>query len=266
MLNTPSELSADETNTDDLEETPEELEESTEEDPAEEGEELEEVEDDSEEDEGTEETFLVGDKKITLEEFEELEKGQLRQADYTRKRIAEAAELKARMSEIDGVLEQADLLEAFLDEDEKNVDWDDFISNSEMRKVEAKFKERRKKIEQTRKQAGQAKSKIDAKTLAETNRAVVSHFKDWQGDGTGSAAQGDQKKAYDYAISIGHTPESIAAITDPQTFIALIEAAKYHEIKSAKPEKKLKRKAPKTVSSKKKTPKKRSLENIFYGT
>lgn len=263
MLNTPSELSADEANTDDLEEITEELDEST--DPAEDGEELDGSEDDSEEDESEDEAFLVGDEKITLDEFKELKKNQLLHADYTRKRQAETAELKTRMSEIDSVLEQANTLEAFLDEDENNVDWDDFISNSEMRKVEAKFKDRRKKIEQLRKQANGAKSKVDGKVLEETNQAVFDHFKDWQGND--KAAQADQKKAYDYAVSIGHTAESIAAITDPQTFIALIEAAKYHEIKNAKPEAKLKRKAPKTIKGKKSKPgQKRSLENIFYGT
>lgn len=263
MLNTPSELSTDEANTDDLEEITEELEEST--DPAEDGEELEEVEEESEEDESEEEAFLVGDEKITLDEFKEMKKNQLLHADYTRKRQAETAELKSRMSEIDSVLEQANTLEAFLDEDEKNIDWDDFVSNSEMRQVESKFKERRKKIEQLRKQAGKAKSKIDAKVLEETNQTVFNHFQDWQGNE--KASQADQKKAFDYAISIGHTQESIAAITDPQSFIALIEAAKYHEIKNAKPEKKLKRKAPKAVKAKKsKVGQKRSLEDIFYGS
>jgi hypothetical protein len=263
MLNTPSELSADETNTDDLDETPEELEESTE--AAEEGEELEESEGDSEEDESEAEAFLVGDEKITLDEFKELKKNQMLHADYTRKRQAETAELKTRISEIDSVLEQADTLEAFLDEDEKNVDWDDFVSNSEMRKVEAKFKERRKKIEQLRKQAKGAKSKVDARSLEETNQAVFNHFTDWQDND--KTATADQKRAYDYALSIGHTAESIAAITDPQTFIALIEAAKYHEIKNAKPEKKLKRKAPKAVKGKKSPPKvAKSDAELFYGS
>lgn len=263
MLNTPSELSADEANADDLEETTTEFDESTE--AAEYGEELEGSEGDSEEDESAEEAFLVGDEKITLDEFKELKKNQLLHADYTRKRQAETAELRTRISEIDSVVSQADALEAFLDEDEKGIDWDDFISNSEMRKVEAKFKDRRKKIEQLRKQASGAKSKVDQKVLAETNQAVFDHFQDWQGND--KAAQADQKKAYEYAVSIGHTAESIAAITDPQTFIALIEAAKYHEIKNAKPEKKLKRKAPKTINGKKSKPgQKRSLEEIFYGT
>lgn len=263
MLNTPSELSADDTNADDLEEITEELEESTE--PVEDGEELEESEGDSEEDESSEEAFLVGDEKITLDELKELKKNQLLHADYTRKRQTETAELKSRMSEIDSVLQQAETLEAFLDEDEQNTDWDDFVSNSEMRKVEAKFKERRKKIEQLRKQAKGAKSKIDSKTLEETNQTVFNHFQDWQGNE--KASQADQKKAYDYAISIGHTQESVAAITDPQSFIALIEAAKYHEIKNAKPEKKLKRKAPKAVAGKKSKPAaKKSLSQLFYGT
>lgn len=262
MLNTPSELSTDETNTDDLEETTEELEESTEE-AAEDGEELEETEDDSEESEDDEEAFLVGDEKITKSEFEQMKKNQMLHSDYTKKRQVEAAQVKQT---VDSLLAQADLLESFVDEDEKAVDWDEFISNSEMRRAEAKFKERRKQIQKIRDQANSKRNEVNSKVIEETNKAVFAHFKDWEGDS--KIAERDKKLAYDYAKSIGYTDEALNNIDNPQAFISLIEAARMkkelEDIKNAKPEKKLKRKAPKTIKGKKATAKPKSWADVFY--
>lgn len=264
MLNTPSELSTDDTNTDDLEEITEELEESTEE-AAEDGEELEETDDDSEEGDDDEEAFLVGDEKITKSEFEQMKKNQMLHSDYTKKRQAEAAQVKQT---VDSLLAQADLLESFVDEDEKAVDWDDFVSNSEMRQVEAKFKERRKQIQKIRDQAGAKSNEAKAAEIEETNKAVINHFQNWQSNQ--KEAETDRKLAYEYAKTIGYTDESLNAIDNPQAFIALIEAAKakaeLESIKNAKPEKKLKRKAPKTVSGKKAAAKPKSMAELFYGS
>lgn len=262
MLNTPSELSTDDTNADDLEEITEELEESTEE-AADDGEELEESEDNSEDDEDAEEAFLVGDEKITKSEFEQLKKNQMLHSDYTKKRQAEAAQVKQT---VDSLLAQADLLESFVDEDEKAVDWDDFVSNSEMRAAEAKFNERRKQIKQIRDAAASKKNEADSTLIEQTNKAVFDHFADWEGNQ--KQADSDKKLAYDYAKSIGYTDEALNSIDNPQAFISLIEAAKMKSeleaIKKAKPGKKLKRKAPKSVTGKKATAKPRSWADVFY--
>jgi hypothetical protein len=262
MLNTPSELSADEPVTDDLEETTEELEESTDES-LEDEEELEETEDNSEDDEDAEEAFLVGDEKITKSEFEQMKKNQMLHSDYTKKRQAEAAQVKQT---VDGLLAQADLLESFLDEDEKAVDWDDFVSNSEMRQAEAKFKERRKKIKQIRDQAAAKKSEADSAMIEETNKAVFDHFADWADNQ--KQVESDRKLAYDYAQSIGYTDDALNNIDNPQAFISLIEAARMKKeletIKNAKPEKKLKRKTPKNVKGKKAPTKNKSWADVFY--
>lgn len=258
MLNTPSELnsSPDDTNDSDiLSDTTEELEESNSVD----DEESEDTEGDEEE-----EVYLIGDKEITASKLEELEKGQMLHADYTRKRQAEAAEYKAKIGEVDTLLQQIEALESFIEEDENGTDWDDILSTSELRKVEAKFRERRQKLTELKKQAGKSKDEISSKVLESTNEVVFNHFK-WQGDE--KKAKADQERAYKYALSIGHTDATISKITDPQTFISLIEAAKYHEINSAKPETKLKRKAPKSVEAKKKaSTNQKSVAELFYGS
>ena len=264
MLNTPMELSndQDESILDDLEETTEEVEESNSVD----DEELESSDDDSEGDENEDETFLIGDEEITLSDYEELKKNQMLHSDYTKKRQAESAEFKARMSDIDTLLEEADMLESFIDEDEKLVDWDSLMK-SEEREIEAKFKARRKQISDIRASGGKAKGKISQEVLTETNQAVNSHFSEWQGKEGSKTQKADLDKALAYAKSIGHTDESIGRLTKPEDFIALIEAAKYHAIKNAKPESKKQRKTPKTVAQRKSAKSKtKSTVELFYGT
>ena len=257
MLNTPSELSdTDETNETDIFDTTEELEESTTGE-AEESETLD-------QEESEEEIFLIGEKEYTASQLDDLEKGQMLQSDYTRKRQTESAEHKDRMSEIDTLIEHADLLESFLDEDEKAVEWDDLMK-SEERAIEAKFKERRKKIADLRKNAGKVTSKVSQESLTETNQAVISHFSEWQGKNGDKNQKTDLDNALKYAKSIGYTDEAISKLSKPQDFISLIEAAKYNAIKTAKPRQK--RTTPKTVAQKnsaKGQPK--SAAELFYGT
>ena len=257
MLNTPSELSdTDETNETDIFDTTEELEESATSE-AEESETLD-------QDESEEEIFLIGEKEYTVSQLEDLEKGQMLQSDYTRKRQAESAEYKSKLSEIDSLVAQADLLESFLDEDEKDVDWDDLIK-SEERAIEAKFKARRKQIADLRKNADKITSKVSQETLTETNQAVISHFSEWQGKDGDKNQKTDLDNALKYAKSIGYTDEAISKLSKPQDFISLIEAAKYNAIKNAKP--KAKRITPKTVAQKNSAKgKTKTVSELFYGT
>jgi hypothetical protein len=258
MLNTPSELSevTDETSEADIFDTTDELEESTTGE-AEESETLA-------EDESEEEIFLIGEKEYTASQLEDLEKGGMLQSDYTRKRQAESAEFKTKMSEIDSLVEQADLLESFLDEDEKEVEWDDLMK-SEERAIEAKFKTRRKQIADLRKNAGKVTSKVSQETLTETNQAVSSHFSEWQGKNGEKNQKADLDSALVYAKSIGYTDAAINKLSRPEDFIAIIEAAKYNAIKNAKP--KAKRTTPKTVAQKNSAKgKTKSVSELFYGT
>ena len=168
------------------------------------------------------------------------------------------------MSEIDTLIEHADLLESFLDEDEKEVEWDDLMK-SEERAIEAKFKERRKKIADLRKNAGKVTSKVSQETLTETNQAVISHFSEWQGKNGEKNQKADLDNALKYAKSIGYTDEAINKLSKPQDFISLIEAAKYNAIKTAKP--KQKRTTPKTVAQKNSAKgNTKSVSELFYST
>ena len=261
MLNTPMELSdTDESNSDDLNETTDELEESQ----SGEAEELDGTDEDAEGNE--DEAFLIGDEKITLSEYEDLKKNQMLHSDYTKKRQVEATEHRARMSDIDNLIEEADLLEQFIEEDEKAVDWDGLMK-SEEREIESKFKARRKQIKEIRNSASGAKTKIDQSVLAETNQAVHSHFAEWQGKDGDKTQKSDLDNALTYAKSIGYTDERISKLTTAEDFIAIIEASKYHAIKNAKPEKKRNRETPKTVAQKKNAKgKTKSMAELFYGT
>ena len=257
MLNTPSELSADEAAATDTLGTTEAAEESK-------TGEVEESETQDQEDASEEETFLINNKEYTSSRLEELEKGELLQSDYTRKRQAESAEHKAKLSEIDSLLDQADLLESFLDEDEKLVDWDD-LRKSEERAIEAKFKERRKKIADLRNNAGKVNSKVSQEALTETNQIVIAHFSEWQGKNGDTTKKTDLDNALKYAKSIGYSDEAINKLSKPEDFISLIEGAKYNAIKNAKP--KQARQTPKTVAQKNSAEGKAQTDSqLFYGT
>ena len=268
MLNTPMELSStsDKANNSDLNETPEELEAST---PVEDGEELGNTGDDQEQNEGDEEVFLIGKEEITESGLKELRKGQMLQSDYTRKRQAESAEHKQKMTDTvtaaNSLIAQVDEHLAFLEEDEDAVEWDD-LTTSEAKQVEKKFKARRKKLDDAKNGAVNAKASINQSTLAETNNSVFNHFSEWQGKEGDKTQKADLGNALKYAKSIGYTDEQINNLNNPQQFIAIIEASKYHAIKNAKPETKRNRQTPKTVASKKSAAgKKKSWDEVFYG-
>ncbi len=236
----------------------------------EDGEELENTDGDQEQNEGEEEVFLIGDEEITASGLVELKKGQMLQSDYTRKRQAESAEHKQKMTDTveaaETLIAQTEQYLTFLDEDEDAVEWDD-LTTSEAKQIEKKFKARRNKLDGAKKEAINAKAKIDQSTLAETNTAVFNHFAEWQGKDGDKTQKSDLDDALKYAKSIGYTDGKIGSLTGAEDFIAIIEASKYHAIKNAKPETKRNRQTPKTVASKKSaTGKEKSWADVFYGT
>jgi hypothetical protein len=255
MLNNPTELSSEEAIEEDLTEITEDVANVNAE-----GEELEEAEA-----KGEEEVFLIGDKEITPKRLEELEKGFMLQSDYTKKRQLESRQYKDRMSELDAVVEQAKLFETFLKDDEKAVNWDSLLK-SEEREIEGKFKARREEIAKVAEKAKTAKLQIVNAVLAETNKALFNHYPEWQGTTGEKQHKADIELAQKYAKSIGHTDETLSRLVDPAEFIAIIDAAKYHAIKNAKPDAKKERQAPKSVTAKKavKTADK-SWAEVFYG-
>lgn len=266
MLNTPSEFdhTLDSQPESNLEEIPEEGEESQ----SVEDEEQEEGSSESEESGSDEEVYEVGDIKITPTELKRLQdRAKNLESGYTKQIQANQAEHKEQMQKAEtlaNALEaQAKALKDSIDEDEDAIDWDD-LTAAEVKKVEKKFKVRRKALEDAEKTAQTARATVDQTTLAQTNQVVLAHFSEWQGKD--DVRQKDLADALKYAKSIGHTDESISLLTKPEDFIPLIEAAKYHKIKNAKPSKKEVVKKPKATKTRKaESGSSKSMAEILYG-
>ena len=263
MLNTPQELSSATLESDEeLNESPETEEE------AKSGEETEESE--TEESSEEETVYQIGDKEITLSELQRLEdKSKNLESGYTKKRQSEAAEHKAKVEQVEALAEtltaQADAFEAFLTEDEDGIDWDD-LTTSEAKAVEKKFKSRRNKLTSMRKSADKAAGSVSNEAIAKTNDIVISHFsEEWKG--SDSVRQKALDGAMKYALSIGHTQESISKLRSPQEFIALIDGGKLMAVKNAKPQKKKAVKVPKSTGrGQGKTGTAKTTAELFYGS
>ena len=229
--------------------------------------ELDEHEEAAEEIEGEEsevEVFQVGGKEYTVEDIEELEKGSLRQSDYTKKTMALAEDhrtVKARLTELD---DSIGALESLLDIDESALD--DLLEDGDTEE----YASQQKLIKQRRKQIEAAKAKrlgAQADLQARESQLLVDSLPEW-----GDPADGEKTKKADidaamkYAESIGHTNETLSNISDHRILRSLIDAGRAMQAKELvskgnKPANK------RTVSRKKPAAKKaKTPAQIFYGT
>lgn len=266
MLNTPSQDLSQAAPMDGFfaEETPEVEEETV---AGEEVEETAEAEEPAEIDEN--EVFLIGDREITLSELKRLEdRAKNLEAGYTKKVQQVAEEHRAKLVEAETVASdlkaKADVIERFLEEDEKAVDWD-MLSPSELKAVEKKFQTRRNELAKARKDALEAETKVKAQKLNKANQDVFARFTGWKDEKSGEKVRTeDLQEAFKYASSLGMTQKEMDSIVESWQFIALIEAAKFNKIKTSNPE------ARKKVLPAKKAPTKAAqstptkLEDIWF--
>ena len=210
------------------------------------------------------EVFQIGNKEYTAKEITELEKGSLRQSDYTKKTMALAADhkaVKSRLTELDDAIGS---LESLLDVDESTLD--DLLEEGDTEEYAAQqkqIKQRRKQIEAAKARRTGAKADLQA----QESQLLIDSLPEW-----GDPADGEKTKKSDidaamkYAESIGHTNETLSDISDHQFLRALIDAGRAMQAKELvskgnKPANKraVSRKAP--AKKKAKTP-----SEIFYGT
>ena len=260
MLNTPSELSHDLPVTDDadLKETTDELETVAE---------TEEIDGELPEDDNEGETYYkIGDVEITQNRLKELQESELRQSDYTRKMQAVANEKKTASAQTESALAALSAIEQILDEDEKTIDWD-YLSTSEVKATEAKFKARRDAINAAKTAQSETKEAITKERIAAENEKLTAAYPEWSGKGGEAKRKADNELAMQYAQSIGHDNESFGRYTDHRDFIMLLDAAKYRALKKSNPAStKQVKQAPKSLKSNQNTPAKpKTLADKFYG-
>ena len=260
MLNTPSELSHDlpVTEESDLNETTDELETVAE---------TEEIEGEQDEAEDAEETsYQIGDIEITPKRLKELQASEFRQSDYTRKMQAVANEKKTASAQTESALAALSAIEQILDEDEKTIDWD-YLSTSEVKATEAKFKARRDAINAAKTAQSGTKEAITKERIAAENEKLTAAYPEWSGKGGEAKRKADNELAMQYAQSIGHDNESFGRYTDHRDFIMLLDAAKYRALKKSNPATTRQvKQAPKSLKSNQNTPAKpKTLADKFYG-
>lgn len=223
------------------------------------GEELDEAEEEGEE-EG--DTFIVDGKEYTAERIAELESGQLRQSDYTKKTQA-LAEKRKQVDTL--IIELNDVIAGFessIDSDESELDQlleDGDTSEYLLRQKQ--IKDQRKKV----KAAKAKRSEAQADLQAQEGKVLFQSMPAWHDPKTGAAQQkADIDAAMKYAESIGHTNETLSQISDHRVIRALIDAGKNKAQASLKPKKKP---AKKVVSRKSPGQKKqKSIVELFYGS
>jgi hypothetical protein len=223
------------------------------------GEELDEAEEESEE-EG--DTFIIDGKEYTAERIAELESGELRQSDYTKKTQALAAERKQVGELVTQLTDVIAEFESSIDSDEAELaqlleDGD----TSEYLLRQRQIADKQKKV----KNAKAAKTKANADLQAQEGKILFQSMKAWHDPKTGAAQQkADVDAAMKYAESIGHTNETLSQITDHRMIRALIDAGKNKQQASLKPKKKPAKKVVSRKSPGQKKPK--SIVELFYGS
>lgn len=209
-------------------------------------------------------TFVIGDKEYTVERIQELESSELRQADYTKKTQALAAERKQVTALVDTLNDTISEFESSIDSEESALQelLDDGDTEGYIRQ-ENLIKQKRKKL----KEAKAKKQEAEAEIQAQEGKTLYASMTAWHDPKTGAAQQkADIDAAMKYAESIGHTNETLSKISDHRMIRALIDAGRKQSAPSVQA--KVKKKAAKKVVSRKSPgqKKQKSIVDLFYGS
>lgn len=258
-----SESDLDETTTEEVADVSEE---ETEETTEEEESESEGVEDEDEEEELT--AIEIDGEEVTLDQIGEWKKeakdGGLRLSDYTKKTMALAEDRKKVVSLNTKLEDSIAELEALIESGD-SVDLDELweVDPAAARKHEKKLENRKKALEAAKRKG----KEVDAVKLQEESSKLRDSLPEWFNK-DGSLNEQQKKDAVliqKYAKKIGVSPDDLAGFTDHRIILALLDGAKYHDVKG-KAGKAIKVKKKSNGTSKTKAaPKKRSIEDIFYG-
>lgn len=256
-------MSENPTETDVVEESEvEELEESTEtEDVEKEGENPE-----SEADDEEEALYLdIDGEEVSLDQVKEWKSGSLMHSDYTRKTQALAEQRKATQTLADNLESSIAAIESLIDEDENSSDLEELleVDPSEYLKRQNQMKAKRKKLEQAKKAQATA---LQEKTKQESEALVNLMGGEWSDK---KAQDKDIKSCLDYAGKLGFTDADLNKLSDHRVYKALIDAAKYEQLKTNKPSVKKRKVTAMKKSAKKVAPKQsneqKTLGQLLYG-
>ena len=207
--------------------------------------------------------YEVGEREISQKQILEWEQGYLRQSDYTQKTQGVAEKVKSevakKVSESIGDLdakasalaEHTTTLTALLDEVEGSVDLEELreIDYEEYQKTKETIENRRAKVKIASEAAQKAVEDANLAHGAEQKSLFIASNPEWSDD-KGQATprrEEDFKLIGDYAKSVGFTPQEFGQVHNHKVMIAVLEAAKYRQLKLKTTEAKKVKVAPKLV-------------------
>jgi len=248
-----------------------------------ESEETEAITSEAEEDAGSL-VYEVGEREITQKQILEWEQGYLRQSDYTQKTQGVAEKVKTevakKVSESIGdldakasaLVEHSTALTALLNEVEGSVDLEELREEDyeEYQKTKETIENRRAKIKTATEAAQKAAEDASLAHLAEQQSLFVGSNPEWSDD-KGQATpkrEEDFKLISEYAQSVGFTADEFGQVTNHKVMVAVLEAAKYRQLKLKTTKAKRVKVAPKLVkptqSKSTKTDNTQSAGDRFY--
>jgi len=220
--------------------------------------------------------YQIGDKEITLSRLDDLEKGEFRQSDYTKK-SQEAAVirqgLEAKTAEVDGLKTYlSDAIANIEKSIESEYSKEDmlYLRDNDPSEYLKKTEEKQEKV------ATAEKAKQDLKTLADAaNEEKIAVEQKLFNDSMTSWVDPKQKESdiklmEAYTTKAGFTSEDFDDIKGHRSMLALYKAAKYDELQASTAETaKQVSQAPKTIKASVKTKPKAAPTSVaqrFYGT
>lgn len=202
--------------------------------------------------------YEINGKEYTQEQLTEALEGNMRLSDYTRKtqEVAEnrksvAAKAEKQDQLLDTLQSHIDLLADMTDAEFKDIDWDELRDDnaSEYLKLKEKKESKQGKLDKAKSDRQQM---LDdkRKDLAGAESAKLFDAMGWNDNPTRQQEDLDQIQAY--LKQAGWTNEEFSDIINHKHMLTILDAAKYHELKSKAPAttKKVKR-APVVVKGKK---------------
>jgi len=225
------------------------------------------------EDDDEEPVYLIGDREITLSRIKELEDGNLRQSDYTKK-TTEASEtrkkLESRISEVDSQYEnlssKIESLEGIINAENDEVDWDELADDDP-----SEYLRKKRSVDKKQKALNDAKAIRDDLTAKKANdeaQLLNSKMPEWAKEGGQEARQKDVDNALKVASRLGFSDQDLSKNVDHRFYLALIELGRVEgKQKKAEVAKKKLAKAPRVTptnkaATKKLTKSQETLENL----
>ena len=207
--------------------------------------------------------YEVGEREITQKQILEWEQGYLRQSDYTQKTQGVADKVKSEVakkvsesigdldSKASALAEHTTALTALLDEVEGSVDLDELREDDyeEYQKTKETIENRRTKIKQATEAAQKAAEDANLAHLAEQQSLFIGSNAEWSDDKGQATPKRDEdfQLISEYAKSVGFSADEFGQVTNHKVMVAVLEAAKYRQLKQKTTDSKKVKVAPKLV-------------------